>query len=77
MADACPHADCTIHVATGMFACRRHWFKLSRELRSRVQASYRTAGDADAWSRAEAEREWAALRGIDHAARTRNNWGGS
>lgn len=43
---SCPHGSCSARVADGMFACRRHWFELSQELRRKIWRDYRN-GDVD------------------------------
>lgn len=38
----CPAPGCTRDVPSSMLACRPHWFSLSKELRARVWAAWRS-----------------------------------
>jgi hypothetical protein len=37
----CPGAGCRVEVAASQLACRSHWFSLPREVRDRVNRTYR------------------------------------
>jgi hypothetical protein len=35
----CPHPDCTQRISRRLFACRAHWFALSRPVRAAIWAT--------------------------------------
>ena len=37
----CPHSSCAAEISHRLFACRRHWFELSDELRSKIRSDWR------------------------------------
>jgi hypothetical protein len=37
----CPGAGCRVEVVASQLACRSHWFSLPREVRDRVNRTYR------------------------------------
>jgi len=41
MPHTCHATNCEVKVPPEMFMCKKHWFKLSRILRSRIWATYR------------------------------------
>jgi hypothetical protein len=57
--DTCPLDTCTAAISEREFACRRHWFELSDELRFKIRTHMRD-GDTEALiaDYAAAEAEW-------------------
>ena len=45
---ACHATGCNVPVPPEMFACRRHWFALPKQLRDRIWAAYRV-GQCNDW----------------------------
>jgi hypothetical protein len=41
----CPGEGCVVPVPHNQLACRHHWFRVSRETRTRVWEAYRTNPD--------------------------------
>ncbi len=42
MSHTCPAAGCTKTIPSHMVACKAHWFKVPKELRDQIWATYRT-----------------------------------
>jgi hypothetical protein len=57
---ACPHPDCQQRISRRLFACRTHWFQLSRPVRAAI---YTTVGQLGTRERQDAVKaameEWA------------------
>jgi hypothetical protein len=43
----CPYDTCAAKIPSHIFACRRHWFELSPDLRAKIWADFRR-GDLEA-----------------------------
>jgi len=54
MSHPCPKEGCPKVVPGEMFACRDHWFQISKRVRANIWASYRSC-DVDAHAAATAE----------------------
>lgn len=56
----CPHDTCSAKIPSNLFACRRHWFELSDELRRKIWNDYRRGNlEAILENYDLAEAEWA------------------
>jgi len=42
----CPFTGCDQRISPAFFACRKHWFKMPREIQDRVVAAYRQYKDS-------------------------------
>ena len=56
----CPHPDCTQRVHRRLFACRTHWFQLSRPVRAAIYATVGQHGRERIDAVKAAMEEWAA-----------------
>jgi hypothetical protein len=39
LASTCPHPDCQQQISRHLFACRTHWFQLSKPVRDAIYAT--------------------------------------